>query len=133
VADGLERLGSRELGIELAAIRSFLVEELLPHDRAEDATIYPEVARLLGGDDPTGTMSRAHLEIAHRVRLFGRLIEELPPAGPEPEDLVELRRLLYGLHAILQLHIAQEEESYLSLLEAQGGPEPVGRGSTGRG
>ena len=25
---------------------------------------------------------------------------------------MELRRLLYGLHAILQLHFAQEEEAY---------------------
>jgi len=31
--------------------------------------------------------------------------------------VLELRRLLYGLHAILVLHFAQEEESYLSLAE----------------
>ena len=35
-------------------------------------------------------------------------------------DLMEMRRLLYGLHAILRLHFAQEEEGYLSLAE----PEP---------
>jgi hypothetical protein len=28
-----------------------------------------------------------------------------------------LRRLLYGLHAILRLHTAQEEEGYLSLAD----------------
>jgi hypothetical protein len=28
------------------------------------------------------------------------------------EDLVDLRRVLYGLHAILRLHFAQEEEAY---------------------
>ena len=42
--------------------------------------------------------------------------------GPAPvrsrRDLPELRRLLYGLHALLKLHMAQEEESYLPLLEA---------------
>jgi len=31
--------------------------------------------------------------------------------------LDELRRLLYGLHAILRLHTLQEEESYLSLAD----------------
>ena len=30
---------------------------------------------------------------------------------------MEIRRLLYGLHAILRLHFAQEEEGYLSLAE----------------
>ena len=34
---------------------------------------------------------------------------------PDVEDIDEIRRLLYGLHAILRLHTLQEEESYLSL------------------
>ncbi len=74
------------------------------------------VAHLVGGDDPTVTMSREHVEIAHLARLLGRLLDDLGPAGPAPEDLPELRRVLYGLHAILTLHFAQEEEAYLSLL-----------------
>ncbi len=63
-------------------------------------------------------MSRAHLEIAHLVGSFQRLVADLPADGPGPDDLPELRRLLYGLDALLQLHVAQEEESYLPLLEA---------------
>jgi hypothetical protein len=43
---------------------------------------------------------------------FGHLLSDLPPEGPSPEDLVDLRRVLYGLHAILRLHFAQEEEAY---------------------
>jgi hypothetical protein len=39
----------------------------------------------------------------------------LPADGPEPEDLPDLRRVLYGLHAILQLHQSQEEELYASV------------------
>jgi len=50
----------------------------------------------------------------------GGLLDELGPAGPEPEDLADLRRILYGLHAILRLHFAQEEEAYLSLLTEPG-------------
>jgi hypothetical protein len=41
----------------------------------------------------------------------------LPAEGPRPEDLRDLRRALYGLHAILALHFAQEEELY-TLLES---------------
>ncbi len=39
------------------------------------------------------------------------------PGGPDADDILELRRLLYGLYAILQLHFAQEDEGYLSLAE----------------
>jgi hypothetical protein len=96
-------------------VHRFLVDELLPHEWAEETVLYPVVARLIGGDDPTQPMARAHVEIAHLTRLLGRVLDELPPSGPQDDDLPELRRLLYGLHATLRLHMAQEEEAYLSL------------------
>jgi hypothetical protein len=39
-------------------------------------------------------------------------VDDMPTGAPTPEDLVDLRRVLYGLHAILRLHFAQEEEAY---------------------
>ena len=101
-------------------VHRFLVEDLLPHEEAEDAVLYPVFAKVLGGRDPTGTMSRAHVEIAHLVRRIGRLLAETDPVEPDPDDLLELRRVLYGLHAILELHFAQEDEGYLSLVDEPG-------------
>lgn len=104
----------------LAGVREvhrFLVEDLLPHEEAEDSVLYPVFAKVLGGRDPTGTMSRAHVEIAHLVRRIGRLLDEADPVEPDPDELLELRRVLYGLHAILELHFAQEDEGYLSLVD----------------
>jgi heavy metal translocating P-type ATPase len=120
VADRLHELPPAEAKGELADLRRFLEERLLPHELTEDATVYPLVARAIGGEDPTAAMSRAHLEIAHLVRLFGRLVDELPAGDAEPltpDDRRDLRRILYGLHAILRLHFAQEDEQYLPLLE----------------
>jgi hypothetical protein len=102
-----------------------LSERVVPHELAEDSQLYPVLARALGGTDPTGTMSRAHLEIAHQTRRLGRLLEEMGD-DPDREDLLTLRQLLYGLHAILRLHFAQEEESYLSLAEPRGSEQGVG-------
>ncbi|MEO8504359.1 MAG: heavy metal translocating P-type ATPase [Acidobacteriota bacterium] len=120
VADRLDSLAPEGLRAALEEVRSFLDHDLIPHERHEDATVYPLVARVLGGDDPTGTMSRAHLEISHQVRLYGRLLDELPAGPLSPEDKTDLRRLLYGLHAVLRLHFAQEEEQYLPLLSDGG-------------
>ncbi len=128
VADQLDKLQPEALRTALDELRQFLENDLIPHERQEDATVYPVVAGLLGGDDPTGTMSRAHLEIAHQVRLFGRLLDELPPGPLSPEDKADLRRILYGSHAVLRLHFAQEDEQYLSLLSAGGEPAaPISR------
>jgi hypothetical protein len=117
VADRLDVLPAAEARRELLAVRRFLEDRLVPHERHEDATVYPLVAAAIGGDNPTGPMTRAHLEIAHLVRLYGRLLDELPPGELGAEDLRDLRRVLYGLHAILRLHFAQEEEQYLPLLD----------------
>ena len=63
------------------------------------------------------TMSTAHVEITHQIRRLGQLIDEIGPNGLDEVDITELRSLLYGLHAILKLHTAQEDENYLSLAD----------------
>ena len=75
------------------------------------------LARVLGGADRTATMSRAHVEISHLVRRLGQLLDDIDTTKPSDDDLTELRRLLYGLHAILRLHFAQEDEGYFSLTD----------------
>ncbi len=89
--------------------------------------LYPVVAKLIGGADPIGPMSRAHVEIRRLAGMLSRLIKELPEDGPMAADLRDLRRVLYGLHAVLRLHFAQEDESYLSLFEPEVGPVRAGR------
>jgi soluble P-type ATPase len=125
VADRLETYSMDELMAELDRIRWFLLERLVQHEQEEEAAVYPVVAELLGGEDPTGSMERAHMEIAHLARVFEHLLSDLPPEGPGPEDLIDFRRVLYGLLAILRLHFAQEEEAY-SWLAAESEREPVG-------
>jgi heavy metal translocating P-type ATPase len=112
VADRLGELPPDEVRRELEAVRRFVVERLPQHEEEEEAAVYPVVARLMGGEDPMSSMARAHIEISHLARVFRQLLDDLPEEGPTPDDLVDLRRVLYGLHAILRLHFAQEEEAY---------------------
>jgi len=124
VADRLDAMAPEELRAELEAVRAFLCDRLPQHEEEEEAAVYPVVASLLGGEDPMSSMARAHVEISHLIRVYRQLLEELPPTGPDRDDLVDLRRVLYGLHAILRLHFAQEEEAYAWLSAA----EPVSVG-----
>ncbi len=115
LADGIDALQPGEAGIELQTTRSFLVDDLMRHERQEDRTVYPMLAQALGNEDATAALHRTHTEIFHLIGLYDRLVGDLPPEGPAPDDLVDLRRVLYGLDAILRLHMAQEEELYLLL------------------
>ena len=94
-----------------------LVDEIGPHEDAEDRLLYPAIDRALGGSDATGTMSRAHAEIARLTRQIGVILERIGAAPPTLTDVHDLQRLLYGLYALLELHFAQEDESFLSLAD----------------
>ncbi|HMK12978.1 MAG TPA: heavy metal translocating P-type ATPase, partial [Acidimicrobiales bacterium] len=116
VADCLGRVPAAEARARLREVLRTLIEEVEPHEQAEEHELYTALNRMLG-PDATAPMSRGHIEISHQIRRLGLLLDDLGPDGPDSEDIVELRRLLYGLHAVLRLHTEQEEESYLSLSE----------------
>ncbi len=92
-----------------------LRSDLLTHERADQEHLVPLVARALG-PSATYSLTRTHAEIEHQVARLGRLLADIPDADVQPEDVVELRRLLYGLYGVLRLHNAQENETAFSLL-----------------
>jgi hypothetical protein len=59
-----------------------------------------------------------HVEIAHLTRVLGRMLEDIAADGFESADLPDLRRLLYGLSALVRLHVAQEEEEFSAMFES---------------
>ena len=115
LADQLASLPPQEAARRLQELDALLRTHLLPHERRDDVSVYPEVASLLGGDDPLAAMSRAHQEIFRLQRRLGALIAESGPAGMDTAALRESQRTLYALDAILRLHFAQEEEIYHGL------------------
>ncbi len=102
---------------------TFLTRQLVAHARAEEASLYPTVQKIMGSELSTTTMVRDHVEIA-------RLTEELDSLRVHKSQLTitsiqtaALRRVLYGLYALLKLHLAKEEEIYLPLLDSKLTPE----------
>jgi hypothetical protein len=115
VADRLDGLPADAARAELRAVQRALVDEVLPHERREEEQAYPLLVAADGRTDPTGPLVATHREIERMVALLDRHVDALGPDGPGPGDRLELRRLLYGIHAILRLHVAQEEDAYLQL------------------
>jgi heavy metal translocating P-type ATPase len=109
LADRLDALDGAAAVAELRRARELLEGDVLTHHREEDERLFPEITRALGGGHGLVPMGHAHQEIEHRVRYFGRILDEIGPEGPDAEDRRELRRLLYGLAAVLDLHFGEEE------------------------
>ena len=114
LGDMLDEIPPAELGRHLAQAGA-AVEELVTHEKTDEREVYRDIAQGMSGDDPLAAMSRTHQEIFHLARTYERLVAALPIDEPDPEDLVDLRRTLYALHAVVRLNVAQEEELYSSL------------------
>ncbi|WAC93803.1 heavy metal translocating P-type ATPase [Mycobacterium sp. Aquia_213] len=102
----------------LAAAHALLTERILPHERAEEAQLYPALARPLGSGEATATMSRMHAEIQRLADRIATHLAVAQSAGAiQPDQAEDLLACLYGLYALLRLHFVQEEESYFVLAE----------------
>jgi iron-sulfur cluster repair protein YtfE (RIC family) len=106
---------------------SFLMQQLIPHAQAEEQIVYPTVGRLLRTLEATDTMSRDHLEVIRLTEELEALRLHLFYSPVSKSDQQAMRRVLYGLYAILKLHLAKEEEIYLPLLETRLGAEEMHR------
>jgi len=112
-------------GVEQAY--TFLMHHLIPHAQAEEQVLYPTVGKLLRTLEATNTMSRDHLEVIRlTVELEALRLNLCDPTLTESDEQA-LRRVLYGLYAIIKLHLAKEEEIYLPILEAHLHAEEVDR------
>jgi len=123
VADSIGEVSDAETRKGIEETYEFLAGHLIPHAMAEDHALYPVVQKVLGSPDATKTMSRDHVEV-------GRYTDELAMFrnGTRGESLTagqikSLRRLLYGVYALLKVHFAKEEEVYLPILDQRLSPE----------
>ncbi|MEM5339753.1 heavy metal translocating P-type ATPase [Paraburkholderia azotifigens] len=117
LADTLPGLPGPSVAGALANMSDLLAHKLIPHEQRDDQEVYPDLARLLGGEDPMAAMSATHREIFRISRLLQQMTETVPAEGPDAESIREFQRLLYGLDAIVRLHCAQEEELFHTLAE----------------
>lgn len=117
--DAVGRVDLTELRALVDASYEFLADELIPHAHAEEAALYPVVQRAVGAPEMTATMTRDHVEVGSLTAELASLRDKLMVASALDDDLANgLRRVLYGLHHLVKVHFAKEEEVYLPILEA---------------
>ena len=113
LASEVTSLDESDLRTRLREVLAFLHDDLLPHAREEETSVYPAAEKLLravGG--ATRTMSIDHRFVGEMVEELSGLSEGLPSLANKER----IRRLLYGLQAVLQFHFTKENEAYVPLL-----------------
>jgi iron-sulfur cluster repair protein YtfE (RIC family) len=98
---------------------NFLTRQLIPHAQAEEKALYPMVEKAMGAPQATATMSRDHVEVERLTEVLGTLRVHRTQLSITFDQVMALRRVLYGLYTLVKLHFAKEEEIYLPLLDAK--------------
>jgi len=122
VADSVGEVELEALREEVGEVYEFLAYRLIPHAIEEDRVVYPVVGRVLGSPEAVATMRRGHVEVARLAEELEALRMELSNPVITPLQERALRRVLYGLYALLKAHIAQEEDVVLHILDERLSP-----------
>ena len=109
----------REILVEMVAEDlTFLMNELLPHAEQEDLAIYQAVEKAVGAKGSTSSMKREHVGIKKYIEELSHIQGTLISHHEITDSTIRfLQQVLYGLHAILTLHLTVEEEVYIPLLD----------------
>ncbi len=106
-AERLQSLDASERDATCDEIERWLRTDVMPHMLLDDWLLYPEAASRFG--DPLIGVSLSYDHVA--IRWW---ISELEAA--DRSDVARLRELLYGLSALIRVHIWKENELLLSVI-----------------
>lgn len=110
-----DAVGSAEAVEQLELALRPVDRHLLPHMAAEDAVLYPAIDTLIASNATVG-MHYDHNEIRRRVDTL-KTLRRPPETDPTPPH--QFQAALYGLDAVIRLHLDEEEQLYYPLLDAK--------------
>ena len=86
--------------------------QVVEHERNDEGSIYPRLAKVLVDGHGLSAMSRAHREILHLARLLARVVEDLPSEKVDRYLVRDAQRVIEAVEALARIHTAQEEDIY---------------------
>jgi hemerythrin-like domain-containing protein len=109
----MPELAASERFALLADIVAFLQEKVEPHTRVDEQVLYPQAAARMGSPLATAAMAYDHLAIRAWIAKL---------AEADDDDVATLQELLYGLDALIRVHLWKEDELMVSPLDSSTWP-----------
>ena len=97
----------------LADLVAFLQEKVEPHTHVDEQVLYPQAAARMGSPLATASMAYDHLAIRAWIAKL---------AEADDEDVATLQELLYGLDALIRVHLWKEDELMVAPLSSSTWP-----------
>lgn len=109
LGDSLLSAPTADLRIPIAEMDAFLAGVLIPHLETAEATLYPELERLMQNRHSMTPMRREHAEIRKLAGDFHAIGEDVAGHAPSLARSLALRRVVYRLYALLKVHLVEED------------------------
>jgi hypothetical protein len=116
IADSIGHVDADALRDAFLPEHAFISGRLIRHMTAIESSLYAPLERLMEGRHSMAPMRREHEELVRLVDSLGDFAARLRDGTLDPDEGIGLRRALYRLHAIVKVHLA-EEELYLGVLD----------------
>ncbi|HEY2212223.1 MAG TPA: heavy metal translocating P-type ATPase [Bradyrhizobium sp.] len=121
IVDALDDATPENGAALIAEANKVIQEQVVAHERDDEGSVYPRLARILQEGHSLSAMSRAHREILHLARLLARVVEDLPSEKVDRYLVRDAQRVIEAIETLVRMHTAQEEDIY----EAVVAPSPV--------
>jgi heavy metal translocating P-type ATPase len=112
IVDTLDDAGPERGAALIIEANRVVQEQVVEHERNDEGSIYPRLARILQETHSLSAMSRAHREILHLARLLARVVEDLPTEKIDRYLLRDAQRVIQAIETLVRMHMAQEEDIY---------------------
>jgi hemerythrin-like domain-containing protein len=106
-ARALPQLDEGERLAVVADLVSFLHESIEPHTRVDEQVLYPEIEARMGSPLAAAAIAYDHLAIRSWIAKL---------ASADEDDVETLQELLYGLDALIRVHLWKEDELFVKPL-----------------
>ncbi|NPU11017.1 heavy metal translocating P-type ATPase [Bradyrhizobium sp. 83002] len=112
IVDALDEAAPERAVVLIAEANALVQDQVVAHERDDEGSVYPRLARLLQDSHGLSAMSRAHREILHLARLLGRVVEDLPSEKVDRYLIRDAQRVIEAIETLVRMHTAQEDDIY---------------------
>jgi heavy metal translocating P-type ATPase len=112
IADALDDAAPEKGAALIAEANRVVQEQVVVHERDDEGSVYPRLARILQDSHSLPAMSRAHREILHLARLLTRVVDDLPTEKVDRYLIRDAQRVIEAIETLVRMHTAQEEDIY---------------------
>jgi len=112
IADALDDATPESAAPLIVEANAIVQQHVVEHERDDEGSVYPKLAKVLADSHGLSAMSRAHREILHLARLLARIVEDLPREKIDRYLIRDAQRVTEAIEALVRIHTAQEQDIY---------------------